>query len=111
MRKLVFFLFLSAGIALGWLSSRHDDVGLQIVMMLVGALSGGAIGGGLSQIGARNSSLRRMPTEEELHPIPGMGSSGRDIAANFWRDEGHLPFAKPPRPEHGVRMLDADKNL
>lgn len=111
MRKLIFLLCLAAGIGLGWLSARHDETGLQIGMMIVGALFGGAIGGGLSQIGARNPHRRRLPTEEELNPIPGMGMSGRDMAANFWRDEGHPPFMKPPRPEHGIRMLDADKNI
>jgi hypothetical protein len=111
MRKLLFVLPLAVGVGLGWLSARHDAPGLQVGMALVGAMFGGAIGGALSQIGARSPPLRRLPNEEELHPIPGMGMSGRDMAANFWRDEGHLPFAKPPRPEHGAHMLDADKNL
>lgn len=111
MRKLVFFLFLTAGVGLGWMSSRHDEMGLQVVMMLVGALFGGAIGGGLSQIGARNPSLRSIPSEEELHPIPGMGLAPRDSAANYWRDEGHFPFMKPPTTEHGARMADPFKNL
>ncbi|RCW69367.1 hypothetical protein [Pseudorhodoferax soli] len=111
MRKLVFLLFFVIGIGLGWLSARQDPIGLQVGMMLVGALFGGAIGGGLSQIGARNPRLRRLPTEEELNPIPGMGLSGRDMAANYCRDKGHLPFVKPPRAEHGTRMLDADKRV
>lgn len=111
MRKLVFLLFFAIGIGLGWLSARHDPIGLQVGMMLVGALFGGAIGGGLSQIGARNPRLRRPPTEEELNPIPGMGMTGRDMAVNVWRDEGHPPFAKPPRAEYGTRMFDADRTL
>jgi hypothetical protein len=111
MRKLVFLLFLAIGIGLGWLSARHDEIGLQIGMMLVGALFGGAVGGGLSQLGARSPHRQRLPTEEELRPIPGMGLSSRDLAANFWRDEGHPPFMKPPRAEHGNHMLDADKNI
>ena len=111
MRKLLFLLCLAAGIGLGWVSARHDVSGLQIGVMAVGAMFGGAIGGGLLQIGLRTQSRRRLPTEEELNPIPGMGTSGRDLAANFWRDEGHPPFTKPPRPEYGLRMFDADKNL
>lgn len=111
MRKLLFPLCLAAGIGLGWLSARHNAPGLQIGMALVGAMFGGAIGGGVSQIGARNSRVRRLRTEEEIEPIPGTGMSGRDLALNFCRDQGHLPFMKPPRPEHGVHMLDADKNL
>lgn len=111
MRKLVFLLFLVIGIGLGWLSARHDETGLQIGMMLVGALFGGAVGGGLSQLGARSPCFRILRTEEQIEPIPGMGMSGRDMAVNFCRDAGHPPFMKPPRPEHGIRMLDADKTI
>lgn len=110
MRKAIFLFFLLLGIGAGYLSARNDDWGLRVVMMAVGALFGGAIGGGLSQIGKRQ---RRLPhqTEEEGEPIPGMGTSGRDLAANYWRDEGQPQFMKPPRPEYGNHMLDADKNL
>lgn len=111
MRKLLFFLCLAAGVGLGWLSARHDDVGLQIGMMLVGALFGLAIGGPLSLVGKRRSRFLRALTEEELQPIPGMGMSGRDMAANYWRDKWHPPFMKPPAAEHGVHMLDADKRI
>ena len=111
MRKLIFLLFLAIGIGLGWLSALHDEIGLQIGMMIVGAMFGGAVGGALSQIGSRNPNLLPLQTEEERNPIPGMGMSGRDMAANFWRDKGHPPFMKPPRPEHGIHMLDADKNI
>ena len=112
MRKAIFLFFLLLGIGAGYLPARDDDWGLRIVMMAVGALFGGAVGGGLLQIGRRQSHRRRLLTEEEIEPIPGGGgSSGRDLAVNYWRDEGHLPFTKPPRPEHGNRMFDADKNL
>lgn len=111
MRKLIFLLLLAIGIGLGWLSARHVETGLQIGMMAVGALFGGAVGGGLSQLGARSPRFRRLRTEEEIERIPGMGMSGRDLAVDFCRDEGHPPFMKPPRPEHGLRMLDADKNM
>jgi hypothetical protein len=111
MRKLIFLLFLAIGVGLGWLSARHDEIGLKIGMMAVGALFGGAIGGALSQIGSRNPRLRPLLTERERNPIPGMGMSGRDLAANYWRDKFHPPFMKPPRPEHGNHMFDADKNI
>lgn len=111
MRTLIFLLCLAVGIGLGWLLARHDASALQIGMMIVGALFGGALGGALSQIGARKSGRRRLRTEEEIEPIPGMGMSGRDLAVNFCRDEGHPPFMKPPRPEDGIHMLDADKNI
>ncbi len=111
MRKVIFLFFLLLGVGIGYLPARNDDWGLRLVMMAVGALFGGAIGGGLSQVGTRQ---RRMPleTEQELEPIPGgLGTSSRDLAANYWRDEGHLPDMKPPRAELGNRMLDADKNI
>ncbi|MFT3815747.1 MAG: hypothetical protein QM740_20665 [Acidovorax sp.] len=111
MRKVIFLLFLLLGIGVGYLPARNDDWGLRIVMMAVGALFGGAIGGALSQIGKRDLKTRQWRTEEEIEPIPGGGSSGRDLAVNFWRDQGHQPFTKPPRPEHGTRMFDADKNI
>jgi hypothetical protein len=113
MRKTILLFVLLLGIGLGYLPARHDDWGLKIVMMAVGALFGGAIGGGLSQIGKPRAQdkVRHWRTEEEIEPIPGGGGSGRDLAVNFWRDEGHQPFTKPPRPEHGTRMFDADKNI
>lgn len=111
MRKAIFLFFLLLGIGLGYLPARHDDWGLRIIMIAVGALFGGAVGAGLSQIGKRQPRLAPQ-TEEEIEPIPGgLGTSSRDVAANFWRDEGHVPFMKPPRPELGNHMFDADKNL
>ena len=111
MRKAIFLFFLLLGIGAGYLSARNDDWGLCVVMMAVGALFGAAIGGGLSQIRKRQGRLP-LQTEEEIEPIPGgLGTSSRDVAANYWRDEGHMPFMKPPRPELGNHMFDADKNI
>lgn len=111
LRRVIFLLVLLLGVGVGYLSARDDDWGLRLVMMAVGAMFGGAIGGGLSQIGRPLMRRHRLMTEEEIEPIPGAGSSGRDLAVNYWRDGGHLPFTKPPRPEHGTRMFDADRNV
>ena len=111
MRKAIFLLFLLLGIGAGYLPARNDDWGVRIVMMTVGALFGGAVGGGLSQMGRGRSRRLPLQTDDEIEPIPGMGVSGRDLAANYWRDEGHPQFMKPPRPEHGNHMFDADKNI
>ena len=109
MRKAIFFFFLLLGIGIGLLSTLHDDWSLQLVMMTIGAMAGGAIGGGLSQIGKPNPSSQYLLTEEEIEPIPGgLGTSSRDLAANYWRDEGHPPFMKPPRIENEDRMFDCD---
>ena len=108
MRKAVFIFFLSLGVGIGLLSAWGDDWGLRIVMMAIGALFGGAIGGGLSSIRKRR---RRLPllTEEEMNPIPGIGTSSRDLAANYWRDKGHLPFMKPTSAEPDQHMFDPDR--
>lgn len=109
MRKAVFLSFLLLGIGAGYQSASEGGWGLRTVMMAVGALFGGAVGGGLSQIGKRQTRDRHWRTEEEIEPIPGMGTSSRDMAANYWRDEGHPPFMKPSQGELGQRILDADK--
>lgn len=109
MRKAIFLFFLLLGIGAGYLPARNDDLGLRIVMMAVGALFGGAIGGGLSQIGKRQSHRRRLLTEEEIEPIPGGGgSSSRDLAANYWRDKGLPPF-RLPDAEPNKHMFDPDR--
>lgn len=110
MRRLFIVFFVLLGVGAGALSASHDDWGLKVVMMVIGAAFGGAIGGGLANLG-RGRRFRRLRTEDEVEPIPGMGLSGRDLAANYWRDSGHPPFMKPPRPELGNRMLDADKTI
>ena len=110
MRKAIFLFFLLLGVGFAYLSVRNDDWGLQVVMMAVGALFGGAIGGGLSQIGKRQAAVPRMwRTEEEIEPIPGTGMSGRDMAANFWRDKGQPPFTRMPDAEPNKRMFDPDR--
>lgn len=111
MRKAVFLFFLMLGIGINMLAARGEEWGPRIVMMFVGALFGGAIGGGLSGIGSKHRGRLPLRSEAEESPIPGMGSSGRDLAANYWRDKGHPPFMKPPEPDptHGNRMFDPDK--
>lgn len=49
-------------------------------------------------------------TEEELEPIPGGGGcSGRDLAANYWRDKGLPPFTRLPDAELNKHMFDPDR--
>ncbi|MCU7370056.1 hypothetical protein PEC18_04025 [Paucibacter sp. O1-1] len=110
MRKATFLFFLLLGIGAGYLPARGDDWGVRIVMMAVGALFGGAIGGGLSQIGRRQSHRRRLMAEEEIEPISGGGGgSGRDLAANYWRDKGQPPFTRLPDVEPNKHMFDPDR--
>lgn len=107
MRKAVFIFFLSLGVGVGLLSALDGDWGLRIVMMAVGALFGGAVGGGLANLGRRRG-LVSLQSEVEANPIPGMGTSGRDLAANYWRDKGLPPFTRMPDAEPGKHMFDPD---
>lgn len=109
MRRASFLFFVLVGVGIGLLTARDGDWGLRAVMMGVGALFGGAIGGGLSQIGKWQPSRSRLLTEEEIEPIPGGGSSGRDLAANYWRDKGSPPFTRMPDAEPDRHMFDPDK--
>ncbi len=108
MRKAVFIFFLALGIAMGALATRGDDWGLSAVMMAVGALFGAAVGGGLANIG-KPQRWQALRTEDEIDPIPGMGTSSRDLAANYWRDKGSPPFTRMPDAEPDRHMFDPDK--
>ena len=111
MRKAIFLFFLLLSIGLGYLPARHDDWGLKIVMMALGALFGGAIGGGLSQIGKprAQSKARHWRTEDEIEPRPGSGMTGREIASNYPRDRGLPAGSRMPDAEPGEHMFDPDK--
>lgn len=104
MRKLLLIAFVAICAAVGFLSSLDDDRTTQLVMSAVGALFGLAIGGGLLRVGSRYDANRRFDWV-----IPGMGSSTADLAANYWRDEGHPPFMKPPSPEPDRHQFDPDR--
>jgi hypothetical protein len=109
MRKAIFLFFLLLGIGIGFLSARHDGMDLQIVMMVIGALFGGGVGGGLSQIGKRRIEGRRLFDDEDIEPIPGAGLSGRDLSANYWRDKGLPPHTRMPDAEPDKHMFDPDR--
>ena len=94
MRKLVFVGFIVLGVSVGLFSAANDDWSTRAVMMGVGALFGCAIGGSLARIGRRGPTLKW-----EQNPIPGMGVTSEDLAANYWRDKGHPPFMKPPEDD------------
>lgn len=107
MRKAVFVFFLSLGAGVGLLSALDGDWGLRIVMMAVGALFGGAVGAGLANLGRRRG-LVPLQSDDEANPIPGMGTSSRDLAANYWRDKGRLPFTKMQNVNPDEHMFDPE---
>ena len=105
MRKLIFIGFIVLGALIGLISAGNSDLGTRLVMMVVGALFGAPIGGALASIGRRG----RQPLEWDENPLPGMGTTPKDLAANYWRDKGHPPFMKPSEAEPDKHMFDPDR--
>jgi uncharacterized membrane protein YeaQ/YmgE (transglycosylase-associated protein family) len=103
MRKTVFIALVLLGCAAGLLASVKDDWATRVVLSMIGALVGAAVGGALTH----RSGIKRRPDLEDS--IPGMGTSTADIAANYWRDRGHPPFMKPPSPPPDQHIHDPDR--
>lgn len=99
MRKLVFFCVVAIGALVGLLSATGDAWATRAVLVAVGALFGAAIGGAATRLGRSKKSL-----QWHNDPIPGMGVTSEDLAANFWRDKGHPAFMKPPEAESEPRI-------
>ena len=96
MRKLIFIGIVAVGALVGLLAAANDDWATRTVLGAVGALFGAAIGGALTRLGRSKKDL-----SWQSEPIPGMGVTSEDLAANFWRDKGHPPFMKPPDADSG----------
>lgn len=105
MRKLILIGFIVLGALVGLVSAAKNDWGTRLVMMGVGALFGAPIGGALASIGRKG----RQPLEWDENPLPGMGTTVKDLAANYWRDKGHPPFMKPSEAEPDKHMFDPDR--
>ena len=95
MRKLIFIGFVAAGMALALLFGIKEDWGTRLVLMLFGAVAGGAVGGALSGIGRRP---KRKPSSE-IDALRGHGTADEDRMDNYWRDEDHPPFMNPASPD------------
>ena len=102
MRKFIFIGFIALGTLLGLATGVNSDWNTRFVMMCVGALFGAPIGGALASIGRKESQCLKW----DDNPLPGNGTSSRDLAANYWRDEGHPPFSKPTENEDEIRRWD-----
>lgn len=94
MRKLIFVGFVAVGALLGLVLAASAAWGPRLVIMSFGALAGVAVGGALSGIGRKGSIPR--PRDEALR---GLGTTSEDLEDNYWRDEGHPQFMKPPSPD------------
>ena len=104
-RKLVFICFVALGALIGMISAVKDDWATRAVMMGIGALFGAPVGAVLARIGKQ----RQRPLELGEDLRAGAGTSPRSLAANYWRDKGHPPFAKPTEAEPDAHMFDPDK--
>ena len=91
MRKLVVIGFVMAGAAIGLLSSLGETLALKVFMMGLGALIGAIAGAALSRIG---QGSRSTPRRDDA--LRGLGTTSEDLMDNYWRDEGHPQFMKPP---------------
>ncbi len=102
MRKTIFVALVLLGCAAGLLASMKDDWATRVVLSMIGALVGAAVGGALTH---RSGTKGRSELDDS---IPGMGTSTADIAANYWRDRGQPPLMKPPLrpPDHHIHDPD-----
>lgn len=105
MRKLIFIGFVALGALIGLLSAAKADWATRLVMMGVGVLFGAPIGGALTGISRKG----RLPLEWDETHLPGMGTTPKDLAANYWRDKGHPPFMKPSEAVPDKHMFYPDR--
>ena len=91
MRKAVFLVFIALGAAVGLLATLDDGWGLSLIIAAFGALIGSAIGGALSRIGKSGQ-----PLAIKEDGLRGLGTTPDDLMDNYWRDQGHPQFMKPP---------------
>lgn len=104
MKKLPILVGIAVGGAFGLFSSIHDDAGLKIVMIFLGALTGLAIGGAFERIG---ESAQVWPFQNDA--LDGLGVTSEDIARNYWRDQTRPPLTSPLKAEYGEHIFDPDK--
>ena len=103
-RKLIFIGIVAVGALVGLLSAVHDDWPTRVVMVMVGVLFCAAIGGVVTRLGRD-----RAPEGQPRDPIPGLGMTSEDLAANYWRDKGRPQLTSALEPEHGRSQFDPDK--
>lgn len=94
MRKFVVIGFIVAGSAIGLLSALDERWALEGFMMGLGALVGAIAGTVLSKIGQDGRPISR-----RNDTLRGLGTTSEDLMDNYWRDEGHPQFMKPPSPD------------
>jgi hypothetical protein len=105
MRKAAFIAFVLLGALLGLLSAAQEGWGTRVVMMGVGILFAVPIGVALAGIKGRGRKVAEWP---EVSSIPRV-TSPKELARNFWRDQGHPPFMKPSDAPPDRHQFDPDR--
>ncbi|RTL56481.1 MAG: hypothetical protein EKK46_04545 [Rhodocyclaceae bacterium] len=102
MKQLISIGLVVTGAAVGLLSTLGDGWGLKLLMAGLGAFVGAVAGVSLS--GHRHSDVPSRLTDETLR---GLGTTDDDLLDNYWCDNGHPPFMRPPSPD-GKQFGGAD---
>ena len=96
-RKLIVITVLVLGAAVGLFSALHDDWGVKIVMMTIGAVVGAVLGGALTITGRRS----RSPQAYESDDAYGQGTTAKDRDRNREGAGGPQSLSSDFRIEHG----------
>ncbi len=107
MRKLLALAILVFGALAGLLSAAEDNWGTRVVMIGVGLLFTAPVAGAIA-ITKRRDGVQ-LETDWQERPIAGQGVSARDLVANYWRDQGHAPFTKPPNGPPDKHQFDPNR--
>ena len=105
MRKLIFISFIVLGAAVGLFSALHDDWRVKAVMMPIGSVVGIVLGGALTITGRRSRPSQTFQSDHSY----GHATTTNYLDSNYWRDNAHPPFMKPPNAEPDHHMFDPDR--
>lgn len=95
-RKLLIYIPMALGVGVGLFATLFDTWGARLILMTLGGVAGMALGGVLSLLVHGTGSLQTKP---EPRPPSGFGPDHEELAENYWRDRGYLPFSAPPLPD------------
>ncbi|MDR2260774.1 MAG: hypothetical protein LBE06_07580 [Azoarcus sp.] len=108
MRKVLAIAILVIGAAIGVLSTAKYSWDVRFVALGVCMLFAVPIAGAVAGIGGETRAPLKIKPDFDPNSdyLPGQSTSPRDLAANYWRDEGHPPFAKPSNDPPDLHQFD-----
>jgi hypothetical protein len=108
MRKFVAVMIVVMGMSIGMLIAYKESWGMRFVMMGLGLLFTAPIAGIVAGIGRKSRAPLKITPGFGLDVdyLPGQSMSPMDVASNYWRDEGHPPFAKPSSAPPDLHQFD-----